>query len=163
MDSPQALTFSLKPHHTLRIVGPKVYIYSHSKKHKGNRLCTWLDHEGYLKVKFQNSSVHVHRLVARAAFGECPPGLVVNHKDGHKLNNHPDNLEYCTIAENIKHSIEMGLHICTTPEKLAAYKDGRTRNPMYKHNWYMRNRDRILLKHKNDYRTKKEAMLNGKS
>lgn len=34
--------------------------------------------------------------------------LQVNHKDGNKLNNHLDNLEWCTHQENIDHSFKIG-------------------------------------------------------
>lgn len=51
----------------------------------------------------------VHRLVARTFIGPCPPGLVVNHKDGDRGNNHRDNLEYVTTRENNVHAIrELG-------------------------------------------------------
>lgn len=51
----------------------------------------------------------VHRLVAKA-FLPNPKGYnVVNHKDGNKLNNHVDNLEWCDTDWNNQHSIETGL------------------------------------------------------
>ena len=59
--------------------------------------------------KFKNLSVH--RLVAEA-FIPNPDNLpVVNHKDGNKLNNSVDNLEWATRSENSKHSYRTGLQI----------------------------------------------------
>ena len=46
----------------------------------------------------------VHRLVALTFLGEpSSPDLVVNHKDGNKLNNIPENLEWVTQIENMHH------------------------------------------------------------
>ena len=51
----------------------------------------------------------VHRLVAAAFIGPCPPGHTVNHRDGRKLNNRTDNLEYLTPAGQQAHASRLGL------------------------------------------------------
>lgn len=52
----------------------------------------------------------VHDLVTAAFIGPKPPGKQVNHKDGVKTNNVPENLEYVTPAENARHAVEHGLY-----------------------------------------------------
>ena len=72
-----------------------------------------ITHKGYRQVgiflnKKQTFRV-VHRLVMIAFEGEIPTGMEVNHKDGNKLNNHVDNLEYVTHQENMIHAyMELG-------------------------------------------------------
>lgn len=46
----------------------------------------------------------VHRLVATAFIGECPPGNEVNHLNGVKDDNRRENLEYVTRSENGLHA-----------------------------------------------------------
>lgn len=50
----------------------------------------------------------VHRLVAEAFLGPCPPGLQVNHKNRNKSDNRVENLEYVTSLENIRHAHSVG-------------------------------------------------------
>lgn len=71
------------------------------------------DSKGYLFIGLKccsNSikSPKIHRLVM-LAFSNEEPKLQINHKDGNKLNNHIENLEWCTNEENRKHAIETGL------------------------------------------------------
>jgi len=50
----------------------------------------------------------IHRLVA-IAFVEGDHSLTVNHKDGNKLNNRAENLEWVTLEENTLHAHRTGL------------------------------------------------------
>ena len=51
----------------------------------------------------------IHRLVAKAFVPGEAPGLIVNHKDGNKLNAASTNLEWITQDENIQHAVREGL------------------------------------------------------
>ena len=62
---------------------------------------------GYCQVKFCVNGIRsqpsLHRLIAMT-FIPNPSNLPqVNHKDGNKLNNNVENLEWCTCAENSQH------------------------------------------------------------
>jgi len=50
-----------------------------------------------------------HRLVWRFLKGPIPSGLQVNHKNGIKDDNRPENLELVTPSENRKHAFRVGL------------------------------------------------------
>ena len=53
--------------------------------------------------------VKVHRLVIEA-FKPNPDNMpCINHIDGNKLNNHIDNLEWCTYQQNMQHAVRTGL------------------------------------------------------
>lgn len=52
----------------------------------------------------------VHVAVAKTFLNETyKEGFVVNHKDGNKLNNNIENLEWISVYKNNKHSINTGL------------------------------------------------------
>lgn len=59
------------------------------------------------KLKYRNK--YVHRLVAETWIENPQEKEYVNHKDGNKLNNSVDNLEWATPLENTQHAIEFGL------------------------------------------------------
>ncbi len=52
----------------------------------------------------------IHRLVATAFIGDGT-NMAVNHKDGNKLNNNADNLEWVTPSENSTLASMMGLYV----------------------------------------------------
>lgn len=51
----------------------------------------------------------VHRLVASTFIETNDFNLDVNHKDGNKLNNKVENLEWCTRSYNLKHALKLKL------------------------------------------------------
>lgn len=79
---------------------------------------SYITRSGYPQVRIgpagAQKTVSVHRLVA-AAFVPNPRGVrCVNHIDGDKTNNRPENLEWVTHRENTVHAVKAGL--CVVPK-----------------------------------------------
>ena len=79
------------------------------RSHKGHILTAGINTHGYLQVKVgkkeQQKIIRIHRAIAEAFIPNPENKPYINHKDGNKLNNSIDNLEWCTPSENILHSI----------------------------------------------------------
>lgn len=87
----------------------KIFSYKGVKKELIGKIAK----SGYREVILtRNRKKHyllVHRLVAET-FIENPDNLrTVNHKDGNKLNNHFENLEWNSDSQNLKHARNSGL------------------------------------------------------
>ena len=70
--------------------------------------------KGYYRLQLTHKNVNknmfVHTLVANVFIGEKPDvQYQVNHKDGNKLNNSVDNLEYTTPSTNLQHAYDNNL------------------------------------------------------
>lgn len=114
---------------------PRVWSYKRNRHLKPS-----LNHFGYYAFNLQRGVVTLHSLVASVILGPRQAGMTVNHIDGNKLNNRPENLEYCTIAENIAHSMKMGLHVSHHPENHRNWKGGISKRDRkaYKAAWYQK-------------------------
>lgn len=148
------LFFDIEPFYKLIINDTNIEIISNSKHKKGKPLSQYLNSYGYLKVKLNNKNELVHRLIAKVCIPNPLNKQTVNHIDGNKLNNHPSNLEWVSIEENLKHSYDTGLHVAHNPQNHGNYKDGRaikSKVNEYKKEWYQKNKTNILKKLKENY------------
>lgn len=73
-------------------------------------LAAWKNNAGYLTVRVsrggKTSTKFVHRLIATAFHGSPDSTLEVDHLDGDKENNRPDNLQWTTHSKNLKRAVE---------------------------------------------------------
>ena len=133
---------------------------------RGKPLSQYVHNSGYLAVKMNNKRVMIHHIITNHFLGERPKHLVVNHKDGNKLNNDPSNLEYCTQADNIRHANALGLNPTYTwgnpKDRRISVKEYHLKNKeaiaVYKAEWYRTNKDRISANNKIRYAENKEAI-----
>lgn len=81
----------------------------------GRIMRTSINSNGYEQVQLHKDgnmyTRRIHRLVADTFYDGDHSNLDVNHKDGDKLNNNIDNLEWCTRQENVIHGFRVGLNI----------------------------------------------------
>lgn len=88
-------------------------VQTFTSKFKGKEVSPCLSNNGYLEVYAMKNGKRVrcllHRLVGLAYVSGHQGGLTINHIDGNKLNNHPSNLEWVSLARNTQHQWESGL------------------------------------------------------
>ena len=67
--------------------------------------CMTLSNEG------KSSVLTLHRLVGLSWIPNPENKRTINHKDGDKLNNHVDNLEWMSTLDNIQHAFDTGINV----------------------------------------------------
>lgn len=96
------------PEYMVSPIGEIMSTKNGKKKILANRMCG-----DYISVcLYKNKKRHnkyVHRLVAETFLLKSEDKTQINHKDGDKLNNNIENLEWCNGSENIKHAYSAGL------------------------------------------------------
>ena len=97
------------------------------KNIKSNRIVkSQISPQGYLCCSLRRigetktCTIRINRAIAQAFIPNPYNYPVVNHKDGNKLNNSIENLEWCTYKHNIQHSFALGLQ---TPNGCKLIKD----------------------------------------
>jgi len=87
---------------------------SKGRRIKGRVLKPSVNGPGYYSVVLSKEgkvcTKEVHRLVAENILGRPSVKREVNHKDGDKLNNNKDNLEWVDRGKNMRHAYEIGLN-----------------------------------------------------
>ncbi len=89
---------------------------------------TFISSRGYECVTLykgkKSCSYPIHVLVGKAYLSNPERKRFLNHKDGNKLNNQVDNLEWATAKENAAHAVKHNL----MPQSTKRQKQARTQN-----------------------------------
>ena len=86
----------------------KAKIDAMGKKRKQRALILSVTQDGYKKVNLfiDGRCFHplAHRMVYETFYGPIPKGMEINHKNGVRDDNRPENLEAMSHAENVRYS-----------------------------------------------------------
>jgi len=103
------------PDYRISILGriKRIRIAHNNQRWKAGHIKKLKTQGRYLNTSLHKGIAHkqdyVHRLVLLSFVGQCPPSCECNHKDGNKLNNRLDNLEWTTHSKNELHAYKNGL------------------------------------------------------
>ena len=96
---------------------PNLLVSSHGRVFSSSPISAYvgkgsLSNNGYYIICKEGRRMLVHRIVAATFLGQpASPNLQVNHKDMDRQNNHVNNLEYVTQAQNAKHYWDNTAHV----------------------------------------------------
>jgi hypothetical protein len=106
----------------------KIWSYPTGGRTRGKFLVTGLSFKGYemahLAKEGRRKYKGVHRLLMET-FKPNDLRLQINHKNGWKMDNRLENLEWCTGKENSKHAWKTGLQKVTAKRKENSRKWGK--------------------------------------
>ena len=146
----------IEPYYSVIYNDGKLTIFSSSPRKRGLPMTPTLDNKGYLRVSLSAKSNHIHRIVTQHFLGTRPDKFTVNHKDGNKLNNRIENLEYISMADNVRHAFSTGLNNAFCGVNSKFYKDGRTKDKAaYEKAYRLANKDKINANARASYLAKK--------
>lgn len=82
-----------------------------------------IQNNGYISISYRGKHYLLHRIIATTFIPNPKNKPQVNHKDGNKLNNSVNNLEWVTNKENAAHARKHGL--LTARDKISAIKNSK--------------------------------------
>lgn len=129
------------------VAGSDGLIYSTDFNHTGKTkaLKGYIDKDGYPHVLLNIDGKRIyrasHKLIALAFLGEKPtPKHQVNHKNGVRVDNRPENLEYLTSRENTLDGFRRGREISKAQREAMALGTRR-----YNHNRWHQNKECVCV------------------